>query len=150
MCQAGGGRPNGNAHFDCDFHNGRRTMATKKTTTSKKTKGLKRTTAKKKAPAKRTTAATATANKTTGSKAGAKMSQMAAAECVLAEAGEPMNCQQMVEAMTKKRLWKSPGGKTSHATLYASLFRHIRKHGKDARFRKTDRGMFALTGRKSR
>ena len=67
MCQAGGGRPNGNAHFDCDFHNGRRTMATKKTTTSKKTKGLKRTTAKKKAPAKRTTAATATANKTTGS-----------------------------------------------------------------------------------
>ena len=123
-------------------------MATTKTTMSKKTKGLKRTTAKKKAPAKRTTAENA--NKTIGSKAKAKMSQMAAAERVLAEAGEPMNCQQMVEAMTKKRLWKSPGGKTPHATLYASLFRHIRKHGKDTRFKKTDRGMFALTGRKSR
>lgn len=126
-------------------------MATKKTTTTKKTTSRKRTTAKKKAPAKRATARKATAKKTTGTKkAKAKMSQMAAAERVLAEASEPMNCQQMVEAMAKKRLWKSPGGKTPHATLYASLLRHIRKHGKDARFNKTDRGLFALATRKSR
>ena len=125
-------------------------MAKKKTTTIKKTTSRKRTTAKKKAPAKRTTAKNATAKKTTDAKAKAKMSQMAAAERVLAEAGEPMNCQQIVEAMAKKRLWKSPGGKTPHATLYASLLRHIRKHGNDARFKKTDRGMFALAGRKSR
>ena len=113
-------------------------MATKKTTT---TTSRKRTSAKK-APAK-----FATARKATAKKAKAKMSQMAAAERVLAEAGEPMNCQQMVEAMTKKRYWKSPGGKTPHATLYASLLRHIRKHGKDARFKKTDRGMFTLNAK---
>jgi type II secretory pathway component HofQ len=107
-------------------------MATKKTTT------------------KKTTTTKATKKKPTGTKAKAKISQMAAAERVLAEADEPMNCQQMVEAMTKKRLWKSPDGKTPHATLYASLLRHINKHGKDARFRKTDRGMFALAGRRGK
>ena len=77
-----------------------------------------------------------------------KMSQMAAAERVLAESGEPMNCKAMVEAMTTKGYWKSPGGKTPAATLYASLLRHIRKAGKDARFKKTDRGMFALAGKR--
>jgi hypothetical protein len=105
---------------------------------------------KKTAAKKVTTAKKSTAKKTTGTKAKAKISQMAAAERVLAEADEPMNCQQIVEAMTKKRLWKSPGGKTPHATLYASLLRHINKHGKDARFRKTDRGMFALAGRRTK
>lgn len=124
-------------------------MATRNTTTTKKTTSRKRTSAKK-APSKHATAKKATAKKTIGTKARAKMSQMAAAERVLAEAGEPMNCQQMVEAMTKKRLWKSPGGKTPHATLYASLLRHIRKHGKDARFKKTDRGMFTLAGREAK
>jgi len=78
------------------------------------------------------------------------MSQMAAAEPVLAESGEPMSCRAMVEAMTAKGFWSSPGGKTPHSTLYAALLRHIRKHGKDARFVKTDRGMFALAGREAR
>ncbi len=77
------------------------------------------------------------------------MSQLAAAERVLAEAGEPLNCQQMVEAMTAKRYWKSPGGKTPHATLYASILRDLKK-GKDARFKKTDRGQFTLAGRGTR
>lgn len=76
-----------------------------------------------------------------------KMSQMAAAERVLAESGEPMNCKTMVEAMAAKGYWSSPGGKTPHSTLYAALLRHIRKQGKDARFVKTDRGMFALAGK---
>ena len=77
-----------------------------------------------------------------------KMSQMAAAERVLAESGEPMNCKTMVEAMASQGYWSSPGGKTPAATLYASLLRHIRKAGKDARFKKTDRGMFALNGKR--
>ena len=98
---------------------------------------------------KKTTTKKTTTKKTTTKKAKAKTSQMAAAERVLADVGEPMNCQQMVEAMTAKRYWKSPGGKTPHATLYASLLRHIRKHGKDAQFKKTDRGMFALAGRRA-
>ncbi len=77
-----------------------------------------------------------------------KLSQMAAAERVLAEAGEPMNCKAMVEAMGAKGYWTSPGGATPAATLYASLLRHIRQHGKDARFKKTDRGQFALAGKR--
>ena len=77
-----------------------------------------------------------------------KMSQMAAAERVLAESGEPMNCKAMVEAMASQGYWSSPGGATPAATLYASLLRHIRKAGKDARFKKTDRGMFTLAGKR--
>jgi hypothetical protein len=77
-----------------------------------------------------------------------KLSQMAAAERVLAEAGEPMNCKAMVEAMGTKGYWTSPGGATPAATLYASLLRHIRQHGKQARFTKTDRGLFALAGKR--
>jgi hypothetical protein len=50
----------------------------------------------------------------------------------------------MVAGMEAKKYWSSPGGKTPAATLYASLLRHIRTHGKDARFVKTDRGLFAL------
>lgn len=78
---------------------------------------------------------------------GERMSQMAAAERVLAEIGEPMNCKAMVEAMARKGYWSSPCGKTPHATLYAALLRHIRKHGSDARFVRADRGKFALAGR---
>ena len=52
-----------------------------------------------------------------------QLSQMAAAERVLAEAGESLNCKAMVEAMSAKGYWSSPGGKTPEATLYASLLR---------------------------
>lgn len=94
-----------------------------------------------------TTATTKSAAKAKTTKTAApveKMSQMAAAERVLGEAGEPLNCKAMVEAMSAKGYWSSPGGKTPHATLYASLLRHIQKHGKEAKFIKTDRGFFAL------
>ena len=77
-----------------------------------------------------------------------KMSQMAAAERVLGESGEPMNCKAMVEAMASKGYWESPNGKTPDATLRAALLRHIRKTGKDARFKKTERGMFTLAGKR--
>lgn len=106
--------------------------ATKKTTKPAKAKQPAKTTRKakaKQAPAE-------------------KLSQMAAAERVLAEAGEPMNCKAMVEVMGAKGYWTSPGGATPAATLYASLLRHIRQHGKDARFKKTDRGQFALAGKR--
>ncbi len=76
-----------------------------------------------------------------------KLSQIDAAIRVLAEAKQPMNCKAMVEAMQAKGLWSSPGGKTPEATLYASILRDLRK-GKDARFVKKDRGLFALAGRK--
>ena len=50
-----------------------------------------------------------------------KMSQIDAAIRVLQEAGQPMNCVAMVEAMGQKGLWSSPGGKTPHATLYTAV-----------------------------
>ena len=52
----------------------------------------------------------------------------------------------MVEARSSQGLWTSPGGKTPHATLYASILREINTMGKDARFRKVDRGQFTAAG----
>ncbi len=112
-------------------------MKTKKTATKQATtKTAKTANAKAAKPAK--TAAKADAK---------KLSQIDAAAAVLAKAGEPMNCQAMVEAMTAQKLWISPGGKTPHATLYSSILREISTKGKDARFKKTDRGHFTLTGK---
>ena len=71
-----------------------------------------------------------------------KLSALDAAAKVLAETGQPMNCQEMIEAMAKKRYGTSPGGKTPHATLYSAILRELK--AKDARFTKTERGKFAL------
>jgi hypothetical protein len=72
-----------------------------------------------------------------------KVSALDAAARVLAEAKQPMNCQALIEAMAAKGYWRSPNGKTPHSTLYAAIAREITAKGKDARFRKTDRGQFA-------
>jgi hypothetical protein len=53
-----------------------------------------------------------------------------------------MNCKEMNEAMAKKALWTSPGGKTPHATLYSAIIREIGLKGKESRFVKKDRGQF--------
>jgi hypothetical protein len=75
-----------------------------------------------------------------------KVSALDAAARVLTEAGEPMNCQEMIDAMAKKGYWTSPGGKTPHATLYSAILRELKAKGKEARFKKTERGKFAATG----
>jgi len=54
-----------------------------------------------------------------------------------------MNCKDLIDAMTKKGLWTSPGGKTPHATLYSAILREIATKGREARFKKTERGHFA-------
>lgn len=77
-----------------------------------------------------------------------KLSQIEAAAAVLAKADGPMNCKSMVEAMGQQGLWTSPGGATPEATLYASILREINTKGKEARFKKVDRGQFALAGGK--
>ena len=74
-----------------------------------------------------------------------KVSCIDAAVKVLAESGEPMNCKQMIEAMTTKGYWTSPGGKTPQATLYAAILREIQNKGDDSRFRKVERGKFSAT-----
>ena len=72
-----------------------------------------------------------------------KLSQIDAAAKVLVRTRKPMTSRELVDAMQAKRLWSSPGGKTPHATLYASMLRDLKK-GKDARFRKVAPGKFAL------
>jgi len=105
-------------------------------------------TATKKASPKIAKAKTAKPAKAPAKANAKKLSQIEAAVAVLAKAGEPMNCKTMVEAMAKQGLWTSPGGATPDATLYASILRDINTKGKDARFKKVDRGQFALVGRK--
>ena len=74
-----------------------------------------------------------------------RLSALAAAHKVLCEATEPLNVQQMIEAMTSKGYWTSPGGKTPHATLYSAILRELAK-GETSRFVKTDRGRFVAAG----
>jgi hypothetical protein len=121
---------------------------TKKAAGSKATKGAKAAT--KKAPAKKATKGAA-AKKTTKTSANGeaktkKLSAIDAAAKVLADSGEAMNCKELIEALAAKKLWTSPGGKTPHATLYSAILREINEKGKDARFKKTERGKFAANG----
>ena len=76
------------------------------------------------------------------------MSALDAAAKLLAETGQAMNCQEMIQAMAEKGYWTSPGGKTPSATLYSALLRETQTKGKDSRFRKTERGKFEATNSK--
>ena len=73
-----------------------------------------------------------------------KPSGLDAAARVLAESGEPMGVKQIVEIAAQKGYWKSPGGKTPHATVYSAILRELQVKGKKARFRKIERGKFAF------
>ena len=114
-------------------------MAKKKATTAKKTTARKTTkkAAPKKAAAKKTTAATKAKPK-------GKMSALDAAAKVLAETKKAMTTKEMIEAMAAKKYWKSPGGATPHATLYSAIAREIATKGKGSRFKKAERGKFAI------
>ena len=50
-----------------------------------------------------------------------KLSALDAAAKLLAETGEPMNCQDMIKGMAEKGYWTSPGGQTPHATIYTAV-----------------------------
>ena len=125
-------------------------MATKKTTKSDKAK--KATKAEAATPVDKTDAAAATPApaKTNAKKAKApkepnakKPSALDAALRVLEEAGQPMTCPEMIEAMATKGYWTSPGGKTPAATLYSAILRETQTKGDASRFVKTERGKFA-------
>lgn len=75
-----------------------------------------------------------------------KLSQIDAALKVLGEHGGPMTCKEMVEAMSAKGYWSSPGGATPHATLYSAILREIQKKGAESRFAKAEKG-FTLAGK---
>jgi hypothetical protein len=105
-------------------------MATKKKTATKKPAGR----ATKKSAAKTSATKTAKANK--------PASALDAAAKVLAESKAPMTTKEMVEAMSAKGYWKSPGGKTPDRTLYSAILREIVLKKAKSRFVKTGRGKF--------
>jgi hypothetical protein len=72
-----------------------------------------------------------------------KLSALDAAAKVLAETGQAMTCQEMIDAMAKKGYWTSPGGRTPAATLYSAILRELKSKGDQCRFVKTERGKFA-------
>ena len=105
---------------------------------------------KKKAKADRIDAAVKSVAKAAGAKAAPKKpapkktSALDAAAKVLAGSKSAMTTKQLVDAMAAEKLWSSPGGKTPDRTLYSAILREINVKGKDSRFKKTERGKFAL------
>jgi hypothetical protein len=79
----------------------------------------------------------------TGAEGEKKMSGLDAAAKVLAEADEPLNCKAITEQAFEAGYWQSDG-KTPWATVYAAILREIQNKGDEARFRKVERGKFAL------
>jgi len=69
-----------------------------------------------------------------------------AAAAILAKANGPMGCKAIVDTAIESGVWKT-NGKTPAATLYAAMTREIAKKGKDARFKKVDRGLFVTAGK---
>ncbi len=92
---------------------------------------------------KTTTKATTKKAKSTKAK---RVSALDAAAQVLAKAGKPMRAKELIAAMAEQGLWKSPAGRTPHATLYAAMFREARDKGSKSRFKRVDRGQFAFNG----
>ena len=82
------------------------------------------------------------AKKAKGEKKPKRVSGLDAAAKVLEESGQPMTAKEMVAAAEAKGYWKSPGGKTPHATVYSAITREIKAKGKESRFSKADRGKF--------
>ena len=73
-----------------------------------------------------------------------RVSALDATAQVLAKAEKPMRAQELIAAMVEQGLWSSPAGKTPHATLYVAMMRESRDKGTASRFRKVDRGLFAI------
>jgi len=82
-----------------------------------------------------------------GATGGKRMGLVSAAIRVLQDAGnEPMRCPDLVKQAIERGLWQPRAGKTPASTLYAAILREVRDKGEASRFRKTDRGRFALAG----
>jgi hypothetical protein len=73
-----------------------------------------------------------------------KLSCIDAAAKLLAETNEPMTTKAMIQAMAAKGYWSSPNGKTPAGTLYSAILREIKVRGTEARFRRSDRGLFVV------
>ncbi len=85
----------------------------------------------------------ASAKRSPATKKPERLSGLDAAARVLAEADEPLRCGEILERMLAKGHWSS-AGKTPDRTIYAAIIREIARKGEASRFRKTERGKFAL------
>ncbi|MCD4823052.1 MAG: winged helix-turn-helix domain-containing protein [Phycisphaerae bacterium] len=73
------------------------------------------------------------------------MSLLAAAVCVMKACDRPLGCKDIIAKAMETNIWQPRnGGKTPANTLHAAVNREIKLKGKDARFRKTERGKFEL------
>jgi hypothetical protein len=71
-----------------------------------------------------------------------KLGGLLAAFMVLADAGQPLDCQEIVKRMIDQGMWKT-GGKTPASTIYSAITREIKEKGTESRFVKTERGKFS-------
>jgi hypothetical protein len=117
---------------------------TKKTAVKRTTRKTAKSSASLKAAAKKTKEKQSIAKKPATKKSNRQMSALDAAAKVLGETTEPLNTKAMIAQMEAKGYWISPGGQTPHATLYSAILREIQKRDQDARFKKVERGKFAL------
>jgi hypothetical protein len=75
-----------------------------------------------------------------------KVSCLDAAYQVLKDEAKPMNTKAMIDAMFAKKLWHSDAP-TPAATLYSAILREMQTKKEQARFKKTDRGLFTAAGK---
>jgi len=73
-----------------------------------------------------------------------KLSALDAAARVLQQTAQAMSCTELIAAMAAQGYWSSPRGRTPAGTRYSAVLRELRTRGDQARFRKTERGKFAL------
>ena len=85
----------------------------------------------------------ASAKRSPATKRPERLSGLDAAARVLAEADGPLRCGEILERMLANGYWSS-AGKTPERTIYAAISREIARKGAESRFRKTERGKFAL------
>lgn len=119
----------------------KKTASTKTTTKKAPAKTAKKTSAAKstakaaanggKQPAAKQTTKKPAAKKTTKKTAETtdRMSALDAAAKVLGEADGPLTSKELIEQMSVKGYWTSPGGKTPHATLYSAMTREMNVKG---------------------
>jgi hypothetical protein len=71
-------------------------------------------------------------------------SALEAAARVLSEAKQLMTTCEIIDAIAAKGYWKTPAGKSPDRTLYSAFAREILKKGRDSRFKKVEKGKFAI------
>lgn len=72
-------------------------------------------------------------------------SALNAVQQVLTDAGEPLHYKEITRRILADHLWETDG-RTPEATVSAQLAIHIKKHGKNSKFRRAGSGVFSQNG----